>query len=145
MPTKLEYTRLKADPEKYAKSLLEKKFRNRRYRRKNIIPNLLDNAKRRALKRGLEFNLTVSDLNLPLLCPLLKIPLRVSESGHSDDNSPTLDRIDPSRGYVKGNVQIISKKANQIKSNAYLFEIELLARNLKIILEELCEKTESVS
>lgn len=145
MPTKLEYERLKADPEKYAKVLLEKKLSNRIYRRRNVIPKLLENAKRRALKYSLDFNLTPSDLTLPSHCPLLQIPLKVSDTGYSNDYSPTLDRIDPSRGYIKDNVQIISMKANQMKSNAYLFEIELLAINLRKILEKRFEQTEPIS
>lgn len=84
-----------------------------------------------AIKRGIEFNISRDDIpELPELCPLLNIPLEINTGGVKP-NSPTIDRIDPSKGYVKGNVWVISHKANTIKSNATIEEIELLAKNLK--------------
>jgi hypothetical protein len=47
------------------------------------------------------------------------------------DNSYSLDRIDSNKGYVKGNVWVISRRANVIKNNATLEELELLTNNLK--------------
>ena len=67
------------------------------------------------------------------LCPILKIPMFTGK-GVSTDNSPTLDRIDNSKGYVKGNIHIISRKANQMKSNANLKDIEMLYNYMKGIL-----------
>lgn len=77
-------------------------------------------AKRRAIKRGLPFNLTENDIEIPEVCPVLGIKLRnPSTDGwdiFSQDNCPSLDRIVPELGYIKGNVKVISKKANTIKS-----------------------------
>ena len=50
---------------------------------------------------------------------------------NKSDNSYSLDRIDSNKGYIKGNVWIISNRANTIKNNASLEELELLMSNLK--------------
>lgn len=76
-------------------------------------------AKQRARKYGKDFNLEVSDIEIPEVCPILQIPLE-THSGKSGGryNSPALDRIDNSEGYVKGNIQVISHRANQMKADA---------------------------
>jgi hypothetical protein len=63
-------------------------------------------------------------------CPVLGIPLIVGR-GHARDTSPSLDRIDPTKGYVPGNVAVISHKANTMKSNATIDEIRALLRYLE--------------
>ena len=86
------------------------------------IPHLLAQAKVRARQRGLEFDISVDDLAVPAECPVLGIPLMVS-NGYPTKHSPSLDRIDNTKGYVKGNVVVISYKANTIKNNACLDEL----------------------
>ena len=88
---------------------------------------MLGRVKHRAKKRGLAFNLDVEDIKIPAHCPVLGIPLRASDL-ISSDNSPSLDRFDSSLGYVKGNVLVISKRANAIKSNATADELEIIAK-----------------
>lgn len=83
---------------------------------------LLSNAKRRAKEKGLDFNITIEDIVIPEVCPVLGIPIKVS-SGKTDDTSPSLDRIDNTKGYVKGNVRVISFRANVIKNNATIEDI----------------------
>ena len=61
---------------------------------------------------------------------MLEIPLTVGY-GNSLENSYSLDKIIPELGYVKGNVWVISNKANMIKSNASLKELQLLTKNLE--------------
>lgn len=78
-------------------------------------------AKLRAKKKGLEFNLEISDIVIPDKCPILGIPL-TKENNKQDDSSPSIDRIDNLKGYVKGNIQIISWRANNIKSNGTVEE-----------------------
>lgn len=94
---------------------------------------LLRGAKTRARLKGLEFNIDVSDFELPECCPLLEIPLRINDRLHGSNlaDSYSLDRIDPSKGYVKGNVWVISKRANVIKNDATLEELERIVINLK--------------
>jgi hypothetical protein len=73
-------------------------------------------AKYRAKKKGLEFNIDAYDVIIPEVCPYLGIKIENGTLGNHDA-SPSLDRIDSSKGYIKGNVEIISWKANQIKNN----------------------------
>lgn len=83
--------------------------------RKNIIYYLIVSAKRRAKLKNIEFNLNQDLIMLPTHCPILGIPLIISTRVHSA-NSPSLDRIDNTKGYTNENVIIISYKANQIKN-----------------------------
>lgn len=73
-----------------------------------------------------------SDIEIPEYCPLLGIKLNkhVGE-GEAKFDSPTIDKLIPSLGYTKGNVWVISRRANMIKSDATLEELELLVGNLK--------------
>ena len=83
-------------------------------------------------------HITVSYKDLPLApnkCPYLKIKLIVGDRTPTN-NSPSLDRIDNSKGYVKSNVQIISRKANQIKNNATFEEFEMIYLHWKKQKEE---------
>jgi len=88
------------------------------------------NARRRAKAKGLPFDLSREDIEIPAVCPLLGIPLASSE-GAPGPNSPSLDRKIPHLGYVKGNVWVISHRANSMKLDATIEEIELLATNLR--------------
>jgi hypothetical protein len=61
------------------------------------------------------------------------LPLK-SSGGYQSDGSPSLDRIDPKKGYVKGNVAVISYKANRIKQDATPEELEAVASWLRSVL-----------
>ena len=73
-------------------------------------------AKTRAKKKNLAFDITLEDVVVPKVCPVLGIPIEPGRGKHHD-GSPSLDRSDPLRGYVKGNVAVISHRANLLKSN----------------------------
>lgn len=80
---------------------------------------MLATSRRRASKLGLEFNLTIEDILIPEQCPILGIKLiRQTNKGRSAKCSPSLDRIDSSKGYIKGNVWVISMLANAMKNEA---------------------------
>lgn len=104
--------------------------RKRQACRKNPNAYMLWNVKSRAKVRGIPFNLVHEDIVIPKLCPILGIPLEISTGGPSP-NSPSLDRIDPQYGYVKGNVHVISHRANTIKSDATLEELKMLVHYLE--------------
>lgn len=85
---------------------------------------LLRASRWRAKKKGILFNLKVEDITLPTKCPVLGIDLAFNNK--SKNNSYSLDRIDPTKGYTKDNIQIVSVKANRMKSDASFEEIEKL-------------------
>ena len=84
-------------------------------------------AKRRAKKKGLPFEISEFDFVIPEVCPILGIPLRPAYK-HSEDYSPTLDRVDNSKGYTPGNVLVISQLANQMKSSATKKDLVMFAK-----------------
>ena len=106
--------------QKYALNNKEKlRQRNLNYRLAHPEQCLLRAARGRANKKQIEFNLTIEDIVIPECCPVLHIKLqRQLGKGKILDTSPSLDRIDNSKGYIKGNVQVISTKANAMKSSA---------------------------
>ena len=100
-------------PEYREKLLEQKRLETRRHKAKYM----LNRVKRKAEKLGYEFNLELEDIIIPDKCPILEVPLVM---GTKDDYeySPSLDRIDNSKGYIKGNIQVISKKANSMETSA---------------------------
>lgn len=96
---------------------------------RTYIKHKLNACKERAKKYGLEFNLTEEDIVIPDKCPILEVPLVI---GTKDDYeySPSIDRIDNSKGYIKGNINIISKKANSMKNCASYQELEAFCKNV---------------
>ena len=86
---------------------------------------ILNSAKARAKKKNLPINIGVEDIIVPEFCPVLGVRLERG-IGKAQWNSPSLDRINPKLGYVKGNIMIISHKANTIKQNASTEEIRLV-------------------
>ena len=107
-----------------------KQRRKRHIKDPRII--IREGARVRAVKKGIEFDIdTYKDVpDVPEFCPIYKIPLFVGK-GVSTDNSPTLDRIDNNKGYIKSNIHIISRKANQMKSNGSFKDIEMLYNYMK--------------
>nr|DAV12594.1 MAG TPA: restriction endonuclease [Caudoviricetes sp.] len=91
---------------------------------------LLKNAKVRATALGLAFDLTLEDITLPEVCPVLGIEI-VFGRGQVQPGSPTVDRVVPEKGYVRGNVCVISHRANQIKSNGTIAEHEAVLRYMR--------------
>ena len=115
--------------------------KRRELHRKDPRKVMFIHARKRAKEKKLDFNIKLSDITIPEICPLLNIPLYVSDI-KLGPNSPSLDRIDSTKGYIKGNVMVISYRANTAKGNLSLIELELLVSNLKRVLykeEELLE------
>lgn len=89
---------------------------------------LLRWAKRRAKKARLAFTMTTDDFEIPEVCPVFGTRLRKNSGGKCQGpSSPTLDRLIPSRGYVPGNVIVVSALANQIKSVATVEQLSRVA------------------
>ena len=104
----------------------------KRYR-ENPIPQLIYNFKKRAKLAGVPFSLTPKDIRekLDLVgteCPILGIKMQISKFGSkNNDLTPSIDRIDPKKGYVKENLIVVSMKANRIKTDATVEEIRKVA------------------
>lgn len=109
--------------------------RQRKYNLKNPHKKMYWGSKKRAIDKGLEFNIDLTDIVIPKHCPLLGIELKHG-TGFLIDESPSLDRIDSDKGYIKGNVWVISHKANTMKSDATLEELELLVQNLRVAINK---------
>ena len=75
-------------------------------------------AKHRARAKGVPFDLTEDDITIPVFCPILGVKLERGIGGKGkNDNSPSLDRIKPEKGYVRDNVIVVSNKANRMKND----------------------------
>lgn len=106
----------------------------RKTRLKNIDNSVIYSARWRSAANGLEFSLSNGDLVIPSFCPILGIPLKSTVgrgrtcTQEERDRRPSIDRIDNSRGYTADNVIVVSYRANRLKSDASVEELELLAR-----------------
>ncbi len=93
--------------------------------------------KHKAKQKGIEFNLTIDDFlgMIVIYCPIFGIKLNYKSGTKTpQENSFSLDRIDPKKGYIVGNCRIISKRANRAKLDAYPEEIEKIYLYIKRIL-----------
>ena len=112
--------------------------------RLNIQSNKVTDAKRRAKAKNVPFNLTTQYIKdiwpKDNICPALGIPFTF---GHETKNysSAALDRIIPSKGYVKGNVQIVSGLANSIMTNATPDQVIQVGQYFKKVTEDLNNDT----
>jgi len=88
---------------------------------------MLTSARSRAKIGDLPFNLTVEDIHIPDVCPVLGIEIKFS-FGQPTCNSPSLDKIVPAMGYTRGNCEVISHRANTLKNNATVPEMEAMYR-----------------
>lgn len=100
-----------------------------KYYWKSIHRKKLYLAKQRADKLGLEFNLELSDIIIPEVCPYLEIPF-IKGTKEEKWSTYSIDRIDPTKGYIKGNVQIISYLANTMKNKASKEQLVTFAKNI---------------
>lgn len=73
-------------------------------------------TKSRAKAKGLEFDLDQCDIQIPEFCPVTGVRLIADINGRTN-NTPTVDRKDPKKGYIKGNAVVVSWIVNRIKSD----------------------------
>ena len=98
-------------------------------RHRRFVEGMWRAAKNRAKERGLDFNIEVSDIVIPEVCPILEVPFEFGTKGNYS-YTPSLDRIDNSKGYVKGNIMVMSQKANSMKNSATWDEIHKFVKNI---------------
>lgn len=102
----------------------------REWRRRNPFKFKCSSKRLDCSKRGIPFDLTPEYLESIWTgkCPVLGVPMDILS--HKDNlYAPQLDRVNPSMGYVKGNVVWLSRRANNIKSNATIEELEAVLTN----------------
>lgn len=102
----------------------KKKAKGKSRTQQDFISGVLKGIKTRAAKKGIPCDLEESDIKIPKVCPVLGIPLKWGDS--LLDSTPSIDRLVPELGYVKGNCFVISMKANRLKSNASVEEFKAL-------------------
>lgn len=90
---------------------------------------LLYRAYKKHLVKGLDFNLTLDDIEIPEICPYLECELSTDPKDCKKAYYATVDRIDNAMGYVKGNVRVISMQANKMKSNAPIEDLRIFCGN----------------
>lgn len=115
-----------ANPEKHRAAV-------RRHYLKNITKALANAARQRARRLGLECTIDAPDIAIPLVCPVFGIPI-IPANGRMSDNSPSVDRIDSTRGYTPDNILVVSWRANRLKSDATLGEMVALVKFYQEIL-----------
>lgn len=97
---------------------------------------VLASARRRARETNRPFALQLSDITIPECCPALGLKLTFGV-GKCHPNSPSVDSLIPEKGYVPGNIAVISHRANSIKQNATPTELRNVANWLEKTLQ--CE------
>jgi hypothetical protein len=96
---------------------------------------MLERARKRARRDGCAFELVLDDIVLPERCPLLGFRLVVNQGGLADD-SYSLDKIDPAKGYVRDNIMVMSNMANAMKNRANPVELRMFCHNMLQIIGE---------
>lgn len=102
-----------------------------RLKEDNYAKYLLKTSRSRAKRAGLEHALSLEDIIVPALCPILQIEIKPATGGKAMPYSPSLDRIDNTKGYIPGNVRVISHRANSNKGSMTVEEVERLLRYMK--------------
>lgn len=126
------YAKVKDDPD-FKKRKAENSARYRsdhKYHEIESKKRILRRLKNRAKSKLIPFNLELCDIEIPAHCPILGIPI-FCHSGRSREDSVSVDRIIPELGYVKGNIVIVSNRANRIKTDSTLSELDKIVQFYK--------------
>lgn len=132
----LDKTRIKTMERKItckncSKALNERERRNRDWKI-DAARLLYKNIKSRCKKMGREFSIELEDILIPEKCPVFGFNLK-REDRETWMFAPSVDRIDSSKGYIKGNVTVVSRRANILKRDATLEELEQLFNYYKTL------------
>lgn len=100
--------------------------RNRRFQIKetNYEKYLLERARANAKEAGREITIVESDIVVPEYCPVLGIKLDRHATRKTRDWAPSVDRIDNTKGYISNNIVVVSLRANRIKNDSTIEELE---------------------
>lgn len=103
-----------------------------KWKKENYIKTRIWALKHRALKDNVPFDLTENDFEVPTNCPVFGFVM----DGKTRDTQWSFDRLIPELGYVKGNVRVISMKANRLKNNATVEDLRKIVEYLDNITSE---------
>lgn len=96
---------------------------------------MIRNTKSKAKERNIKFDLKYTDFELPEFCPLLGIKLTYgAETNGNDDSHSSIDRVDNNKGYIKGNVIVISKLANAMKNSSTFSQLKVFCKNIILLI-----------
>ena len=112
------------------------KTADKTWQQNNPLKHMIRAARKSSKRRGIEFSITEDDFtSLPSHCPILEIELTYGGACEvAKPSAASFDRIDNSKGYIKGNVQIISWRANKLKADATVLELQkLIAYMMKTV------------
>lgn len=121
---------------RYAKRNPDRVRQNREVQNNKTERRMLSRTRHRARRNGVDFDITEADINIPKFCPVLGIALHGRQGRGFHRDSPSLDRIVPSRGYIPGNVRVISARANLLKNDATVSELQAVIDDLRRLSEE---------
>ena len=105
------------------------KWDNKEHRKSLVYQTMREKFRRKkanAIKLGYEFTVDFGELTFPTHCPILNIELDYFTET-MQENSVSFDRIDSRKGYISGNVVIISWRANRIKNDGTADEHQKIA------------------
>lgn len=116
----------------------EAKRMEERYK-KNPIPQMLSNSRIRAKNKNIPYNIATKDINdiwpKDNKCPVLNINFEMGyKNKKTKSHAPSLDRIEPKKGYVKGNILVVCDIVNRLKSDASIEDLRKISNffiNLK--------------
>jgi hypothetical protein len=119
-----------------ARKTYEKKGYNITGKTHTMAQFLYESAKQRAKRKRIEFSINIDDVVVPIRCPIFDLPLDISWGGTEQNNAerantPSLDRIDPNKGYIKGNILVVSYRANMIKGDGSPKEHRAIAKYIE--------------
>lgn len=114
----------------------------RRWKTNNPAKKLWYSARLHARAKGVPFTITPDDIRIPEYCEYLDYKLTNTHGrGHVKTNV-SIDRIDSSKGYVPGNVQVICNLANRMKTDANAEELVRFALNILRMHKKLAKQLE---
>lgn len=116
-----------------------KRYRERhkhtlQYRQRACVNKSRQRAKQKGWVHDLDLEYIQSIWPVDNKCPVFGTEFTYGND--SLDTNASIDRIDSSLGYVKGNVSIVSWRANNLKSDASLSELEAVISYMKSLISE---------